>query len=383
MRLLVAMDKFKGSLTAAAAGAAVCRGLQRVFPDDEIDVCPIADGGEGTADAVVAALGGRRVDLLAHDAHGREIRTHYGLVERGGCCEAVMEMSATSGLVQVNDLPLNPAAASSYGTGEMIRDALFRKVGRIIIGIGGSATNDGGMGMALALGHRFLDAHGMPVETLPREFERVRSIARSPLALCEMLVACDVRNPLLGDQGATRVYGPQKGVRDVAFFETRMKKLAEIVARDFGVDYRDIPGAGAAGGLGFGLMSFCGARLVSGFDLVASLIGLAERVALADIVITGEGKIDRQTLNGKGPAGVARMARTTGKKVVALAGVLERSPELIRSFDLLLQSKPNLMSIDEAIKAGGAMLEEKIVESADVLRALAASQSQSIAITNS
>lgn len=368
------MDKFKGSLTAAAAGEAVRRGLERVFPGDELDVCPIADGGEGTADAVIAALGGRRVDLLAHDAHGREIRTHYGLIDREGHREAVMEMSATAGLVQVSDLPLNPATASTHGTGEMIRDAVFRKVSRLIIGIGGSATNDGGMGMAVALGHQFLDAQGRPVTHLPREFERVRSIVRHPVPACEVLVACDVRNPLLGEQGATRVYGPQKGVRDVAFFESRLRKLADMVTRDLGIDCRDVPGAGAAGGLGFGLMSFCGAKLISGFDLVASMIGLAGRIAKADIVITGEGRMDGQTLNGKGPAGVAEMAHRAGRKVVALAGVLERSPELMRSFDLLLQSKPTLMNVGDAMKAGATLLEEKVVESADALRALAATQ---------
>lgn len=373
MRVLIAMDKFKGSLTAAAAGAAVRRGLARVLPEAAVDVCPMADGGEGTAEAVIAALGGRSVDILAHDAQGRELRTSYGTIEREGRQEAVMEMSATAGLVQVSDLPLNPATASTHGTGEMIRDALFRKVARIIIGIGGSATNDGGMGMALALGHEFLDAQGQPVRDLPREFERVRSIRRAELPLCEMLVACDVRNPLLGEHGATRTYGPQKGVRDVAFFEARLKKLADLVARDLGVDHRDEPGAGAAGGLGFGLMSFCGARLVPGFDLVAEIVGLRARIEPADLVITGEGKLDGQTLHGKGPVGVAQMARAAGKKVIGLAGVLERSPELIAAFDLLLQSKPNLMGVDEAMRAGARLLEEKVVESADAIRELAAS----------
>ena len=341
MRILVAMDKFKGSLTAAEAGEAVRRGLARALADTEADVCPIADGGEGTTDAMVMALGGATVTIAAHDAQGREITAAYGVIDRGEGPEAVMEMSATAGLVQVADLPLNPATAGTRGTGEMIRDALSRGVRRIIIGIGGSATNDGGIGMAQALGFTFLDAAGCAVTNLPAEFGLVNSVVRTALPMCEVLVACDVRNPLLGEQGATRVYGPQKGVRDVAFFEARLKKLADLVWRDLGVDFRDDPGAGAAGGLGFGLMSFCGARLVPGFDLIASIIGLEARIAAADAVITGEGKLDGQTLHGKGPAGVAEMARRAGKRVIGLAGVIEHSAELGRAFDLLLQSKPD------------------------------------------
>lgn len=250
----------------------------------------------------------------------------------------------------------------------MIRDALSRGVKRIIIGIGGSATNDGGIGMAQALGCTFLDAAGRPVTNLPRDFEQVESAIRTPLPMCEVLVACDVRNPLLGEQGATRVYGPQKGVSDLAFFEERLRRLADIVARDLGTDFRDEPGAGAAGGLGFGLMSFCGARLVPGFDLIASIIGLESRIAAADLVITGEGKLDGQTLHGKGPVGVAEMARRAGKRVIGLAGVIEQSGELSRAFDLLLQSKPDGMTVAEAMRSGARLLEEKVVESADLIR---------------
>ena len=372
MRILVAMDKFKGSATASAAGEAVRRGLARILPEAVVDVCPVADGGEGTTDAVVTALRGRRVLTLSHDACGREIRANYGLVEREGVREAVMEMSAASGLVLVADRALDPRTASTFGTGELMRDAIFRKVDRIVIGIGGSATNDGGIGMARALGFEFLDSQGRPMDALPRDFEQVRTVRRPLLAMPEVLVACDVSNPLLGEHGATRVYGAQKGVRDVGFFESRLKKLADIVARDLGCDHRAEPGAGAAGGLGFGLMSFCGARLVPGFDLVAEIIGLRARLEQADIVITGEGKLDAQTLHGKGPVGVALMARGAGKKVIGLAGVLERGPGLEGAFDLLLQSKPNLMAVDEAMRQGVALIEEKVVASAEAIRALAA-----------
>ncbi len=372
MRILVAMDKFKGSLTAAQAGEAVRRGLARVLAEAEVDVCPMADGGEGTTDAVVSSLGGERIRIASHDAQGREIVAEYGLIHRGEDTGAVMEMSATAGLVQVSDLPLDPATASTRGTGEMIRDAVVRGVRRIIIGIGGSATNDGGIGMAQVLGFVFRDSEGREVTRLPGDFERVEKITRTSFPKCEVLVACDVRNPLLGGQGATRVYGPQKGVRDFAFFEARLKKLADLVERDLGTDFRDAPGAGAAGGLGFGLMSFCEARLVPGFDLIASIIGLESRIAAADLVITGEGKLDGQTLHGKGPAGVAEMAREAGRKVIGLAGVIEAHVELSRVFDLLLQTKPESMSVEDAMRGGARLLEEKVVAGADLIRGLAA-----------
>ncbi len=371
MRVLIAMDKFKGSLSAAEAGEAVRRGVAHVLPVAEVDVCPIADGGEGTADAVVAALGGERVTLSVHDAQGWGIETQYGIITRDGNREAVMEMSAASGLVQVSDLPLDPLCASTFGTGELMRHAMSRNVARIIIGIGGSATNDGGAGMAVALGHRFLDAHGVPVQNLPRDLERVSRIVRSASPVCEVLVACDVRNPLLGEHGATRVYGAQKGVREFALFESRLACLAEMVRRDLGTDFKDEPGAGAAGGLGFGLMSFCGAQLVPGFDLIAEIIGLRQRVEAADIVITGEGKLDAQTLHGKGPMGVAEMARRAGKGIMGLAGVIEHAPELGAAFDLLLQSKSDAMPVAEAMRAGAALLEQKVVASADAIRELA------------
>lgn len=378
MRILVAMDKFKGSLTAAGACRAVVRGLIRVFPAAVTGECAIADGGEGTTDAVVAAGGGEMVSLETTDAQGRAITAEYGLVrqvQRGGVdVTAVMEMSATAGLVQVSDLPLNPKAAGTRGTGEMIRDALARGVSRIIIGIGGSATNDGGIGMAQALGFVFKDASGQPVENLPAEFERVETIESAPAPRCEVLVACDVRNPLLGDTGATRVYGPQKGVRDFDFFEARLKKLADLVKRDLGIDCRDQPGAGAAGGLGFGLMSFCGGKLVPGFELICSTIGLEAQIASSDLVITGEGKLDGQTLHGKGPVGVAEMARRAGKRVIGIAGVIEESKGLSCAFDLLLQTKPDGMSVAEAMEAGARLVEEKVVASAERIREAARNQ---------
>ena len=370
MRILVALDKFKGSLTAAEAGEAVLRGLMRLGLDAEIDICPIADGGEGTTDAVVTALGGRMECLHTQDAQGREIDAAYGLLTLQEGAVAVMEMSATAGLVQVSDLPLQPHSASTRGTGEMMQHAAARGVSRIIIGIGGSATNDGGIGMGQALGFEFLDSEGVPVHNLPAEFERVQSIRHAPPFPCEVLVACDVKNPLLGERGATRVYGPQKGVQDLDFCEARLTALADLVKRDLGLDARDEPGAGAAGGLGFGLMSFAGARLVPGFEWIADLIGLRRRIAEADLVITGEGRLDGQSLEGKGPVGVAQWARAAGKRVIGLAGGIDSTPALEATFDLLLQCKPESMTVPEAMAQGARLVEEKVVESSDLIREL-------------
>lgn len=343
------MDKYKGSLTAVQAGEAVVRGLARAWPEAEPEICPIADGGEGTTEALVTALKADWVEVRVRDAIGRPVTARYGLTADG---VAVMEMSAASGLAMVSDQPLQPEIASTYGTGEMILDAMKRGAKKIIIGIGGSATNDGGKGMAEALGYRFREA----------------GIIRPPLPDCEVLVACDVDNPLLGEKGATRVYGGQKGVRDFEVFERRMLELADAVALDLGVDYRNVPGAGAAGGLGFGLMSFCDARLKSGFDLVAEATQLEARIKEADLVITGEGRVDAQTLFGKGPAGVALLAQVHGKRVVAIAGSVEDSDAVRQRFDLAYGVKPAEMPLTEAMQRGAELIEETVVRHADRIR---------------
>ncbi|MCE9520291.1 MAG: glycerate kinase [Verrucomicrobia bacterium] len=369
VRILLAFDKFKGSLTAKAASEAVVRGLRRGGVTGEIEICPIADGGEGFTDAVITALGGEWLNAPVHDAQGRKIIARYGLIHREGSTDAVMEMSAASGLALVSDQPLNPHCASTYGTGEMMRHAQQQGVRRIIIGIGGSATNDGGIGMAAALGFRFIDASGNEVSDLPSEWERVIRIERPPTWNSEIIVASDVTNPLLGEQGATRIYGPQKGVTDIAFFEARLQSLADMVQRDLACDHRDIPGAGAAGGLGFGLMSFCGAQLCSGFNLVANITSLRERIAQADLVITGEGRLDAQSLNGKGPVGVAGMARAAGKPVVGIGGLVESRDELMKIFDAIWQAKPEDMPVAEAVTRAAELLEDCVVHHAHFIRA--------------
>lgn len=371
MRILIAIDKFKGSFPATMAAQAIEKALKQSLPEAECDLCPIADGGEGTAEAVIAALNGEWVETTTFDAQNRPVTARYGLVRDAGRLEAIMEMSAASGLAMVSDLPLDPAAASTLGTGLMLQDAIDHKVSRIVIGIGGSATNDAGIGMAAALGLRFLDANGSPLTPIIQNMDKLARIEPCDLWMPEILVACDVNNPLLGLHGCTRVYGPQKGVQDFDFFESRLQRLADIAKRDLGVDHRDVPGAGAAGGLGFGLMTFCGAKLTSGFELIADLVHLRDRIAAADLVITGEGRLDAQTLHGKGPIGVADLARALGKPVAAFAGAIEAEAQLRTRFDLLCAIKPKAMPLAEAMQRGPELLEAAVLKQTSALRALA------------
>jgi glycerate kinase len=368
MRILIANDKFKGSLPAEKAGFHIKNSLGTVFPGAEFDLCPIADGGEGTAMAMTTALAGEWIKAQTQDAYGRPVQAPFGWVP--GSATAIMEMSSASGLAMVQDIELKPFKASTLGTGVLIDSALRKGARRILIGIGGSATNDGGLGVALALGYKFKKAGQPFAPTLETLLEADQIEKPTTLPSCELIVACDVDNPLLGPRGATRVYGPQKGVRDFAWFEQRLGHLADLARRDLGVDPRDVPGAGAAGGLGFGLMAFLGGRLVSGFDMVASQIDLEARVASADLVITGEGRLDEQSLQGKGPVGVARLARRLGRKIVGVAGSVDDSPGLRAQFDLLIGIKPASMPLDEAMRRTGELIESAVSAHAAPLRAL-------------
>jgi glycerate 2-kinase len=370
MRILIAIDKFKGSIPATVAAQAIASALKQTLPEATCDLCPIADGGEGTAEAVVTALNGDWCETATFDAQNRPVTARYGLVRADGKLEAIMEMSAASGLAMVSDLPLNPATASTYGTGLMLLDAMKRGVQRIVIGIGGSATNDAGIGMAAALGYRFLDASGQLLEPIIANMDRLAKIEKPDAPCPEILVACDVNNPLLGPHGCTRIYGPQKGVTDFEYFENRLLHLAEIAKRDLGVDHRDVAGVGAAGGLGFGLKTFCGAKLTSGFELIADLVHLRERIAAADLVITGEGRLDAQTLHGKGPMGVADMAREVGKPVAAFAGAIEAEDQLRTRFDLLCAIKPKEMPLAEAMQRGPELLEAAVIAQSPAIRDL-------------
>lgn len=368
MRILIANDKFKGSLASEKTGFHLKKGLQSVFPEAAFDLCPIADGGEGTALAMTTALAGEWVETRTQDAHGRPIQAQFGWIPSSAT--AAMEMSVASGLAIVQDLELNPLKASTLGTGILLQSALRRGAKRILIGIGGSATNDGGLGVALALGYRFKRQGKDFSPTLETLLDADQLVRPATLPTCEVIVACDVDNPLLGPRGATRVYGPQKGVRDFVWFERRLEHLADLARRDLGADPRGAPGAGAAGGLGFGLMAFLGGRLVSGFDMVATQIGLEARVAAADLVVTGEGRLDEQSLQGKGPVGVARLARRLGKKVVGVAGSVADSAALRTQFDLLIGIKPAAMPLAEAMRRTGELIECAVRAHAAPLRAL-------------
>lgn len=367
MHILLAPDKFKGSLTGAEAAAAMEAGLRDSWLAHErgpltFERLPMADGGEGTAESIHDALGGEWVPVTVRDPMGRPVKSRYALVEQEGAWVAVFEMSAASGLWMVRPEDRDLPRASTFGTGELLRHAL-REGGaeRVLIGIGGSATNDGGVGLAAALGFRFLDDAGADLEPVPANLDRLARILPPEPPLpgnVPITVACDVRNPLLGERGATRIYGPQKGLRDEAEWtrlEAGLTRLADVCAQTFGHDPRDVPGAGAAGGLGFGLMAFCRATLRPGFDLVAELLRLEEAIGRADLVFTGEGSLDAQTLEGKAPVGVAALARKHGRPVVAIGGRV--ALEDASAFDAVA-----------ALPAGPMTMAESTAQAAELLR---------------
>ena len=323
MKILIAPDKFKGSLSAREVAQNIATGLREVLPEAKIDIVPMADGGEGTAEVICDALEGSWVTCQARDPLGREINCRYACIENEKL--AVMEMSEAAGMRRVQPDERDVDLASTFGVGEMLLETTRHGAREIIIGLGGSATNDGGFGMARALGFRFFEEHEQEKELKGKVSELVkleRIVSPLQLVLPEIIAAADVRNPLLGESGATRVFGPQKGATEdkIDILERALTRLADVVSRDLGVDYRDEPGAGAAGGLGFGLMSFCGAKIRPGFDVVAEAVELKAKMKDVDLVVTGEGSLDRQTLEGKTPAGVARFARQLGKRVFAIVG---------------------------------------------------------------
>ena len=371
MRILIAPDKFKGSLNAREVAENIAKGLRDALPDAKIDIVPMADGGEGTAEAICEARGRSWLKCKAHDPVGREIEARYAWIEDGKL--AVMEMSEAAGMRRLSESERDPVRATTFGLGEMILDAASRGANEIIIGLGGSATNDGGSGMARALGFRFDYEHEPEQEKDGECVTDLVNLSRiekpEDLKLPKIIAAVDVQNPLLGENGATRVFGPQKGASEdeLNVLERALTRLADVVAEEFGFDYRDRPGAGAAGGLGFGLMSFCGATIRPGFDVVAEAVGLESKVKGVDVVITGEGSLDRQTLEGKTPAGVARLARKLGKKVFAIAGRYEGNQQVQELFDEVYQLARSGMSEKEQMKRAGELLREKAQEFAKSL----------------
>ncbi|MCE9615122.1 MAG: glycerate kinase [Lentisphaerae bacterium] len=334
MTIAIAPDSFKGTLTAPQAAACMARGLVRAIPKVRTRLIPMADGGEGTVAAVVGATGGRLVRRRVRDPLGRPVRATFGLSGDGRT--AVIEMSEASGLVRLAPGERNPLMTSTAGTGDLIRAALDLGARHLLIGIGGSATNDGGTGMARALGVRFVDRAGRELREGGGALGRLARIDMSGcdarLLKARIRVACDVDNPLCGREGASRVYGPQKGGTPamVATLDANLRRLAAIVRRDLGVEMLHVPGGGAAGGLGAGLMAFAGGTLRKGVEIVIDCVGLAKRLDGCDVVITGEGRMDGQTARGKTPAGVARVAKQLGLPVIAICGMLGPGVEAVR-----------------------------------------------------
>jgi glycerate 2-kinase len=390
MRILIAPDKFKGTLSAREVAENIAAGLREVLPEAKIDIVPMADGGEGTAEVISEALSGSWLKCKAHDPLGREIEARYGWIDPPSPRLrrdklAVMEMSEAAGMRRLSANELDPLRANTFGVGEMILDAARRGAQEIIVGLGGSATNDGGFGMARALGFRFLSGE-KALSGAVSELQKLTRIeipvaagvspakslesqpARLPPQL-KIIAAVDVRNPLLGDNGATRVFGPQKGASEdtIDMLERALTTLADVVAKEFGFDYRDEPGAGAAGGLGFGLMSFCGARIRPGFDVVAGSIGFESKMKDVDLVITGEGSLDRQTLEGKTPAGVACLARKLGKPVFAIVGRATDDRQVREIFDGVYQNTRPGMSEKENMAHAAELLRENARELAKAL----------------
>jgi glycerate kinase len=365
MRIVIAPDKFKGTLNAREVAQNITKGLLDVLPDAQIEIVPMADGGEGTAEAICGARGCSWLECKAHDPLGRQIDGRYGWIDQERL--AVMEMSEAAGMRRLSESERDPIRVTTFGVGEMSLDATKRGAKDIIIGLGGSATNDGGFGMARALGFKFLREGKRKIQSIA-ELPLLERIERpKELELPHIVAAVDVKNPLLGENGATRVFGPQKGASkgDLETLEHALTKLADVVATEFGFDHRNRAGTGAAGGLGFGLLSFCGATIRPGFEVVAEAVGLESKVKNADLVITGEGSLDRQTLEGKTPAGVAGLARKLHKPVFAIVGRATENREVRDLFDGIYENARPGMSQQENMKRAAELLRENARELAE------------------
>lgn len=359
MKIVIAPDSYKESLSALEVATAIEQGFREVFPSAQYVKLPVADGGEGTVEAMVAATCGRIVHVPVTGPLGERVDGFYGL--SGDEQSAFIEMAAASGLELVAPSQRNPLKTTSWGTGELIRHALDVGVKHIIIGIGGSATNDGGAGMVQALGARLLDAEGRPIGPGGSELERLAQIDRSSLdrrlADCRIEVACDVTNPLTGEEGASAVFGPQKGATAemIVMLDNALAHYAKVIARDLDIDVLNLAGGGAAGGMGAALYAFCGAQLRQGIEIVTDALHLDEQVADADLVITGEGRIDSQTIHGKVPVGVAKVAKRFNKPVIGIAGSLTADVGVVHDhgIDAVFSVIYTICSLEDALENAG------------------------------
>lgn len=355
MKIVIAPDSYKESMSAQDVAAQIEKGFRDVFPDACYVKLPVADGGEGTVEAMVAATNGRIVNVKVTGPLGDNIAAFFGL--SGDEKTAFIEMAAASGLEQVPAQQRNPLLTTSYGTGELIRCALDHGVEHCIIGIGGSATNDGGAGMAQALGAKLLDASGSQIGFGGGELDKLASIDIGELDArikkCRFEVACDVTNPLTGEQGASAIFGPQKGATDqmIEQLDNALGHYAEVIRHDLDTDVEQVPGAGAAGGMGAALLAFCSADLRQGIEIVTEALGLDEIVRDASLVITGEGRIDSQTIHGKVPIGVARVAKRYDKPVIGIAGSLTADVGVVHEhgLDAVFSVLYHICSLEEAL----------------------------------
>jgi len=374
MKIVIAPDSFKGSLTALQVSDAVEQGFKRIFPNAPIEKVPMADGGEGTVQSLVDATGGQLLTESVTDPLGGRVEANYGILGDG--VTAVIEMAAASGLPLVPLDKRNPMLTTTYGTGELIKAALERGCRKFIIGIGGSATTDGGAGVAQALGVKLLDASGKDIAFGGIGLSNLTKIDISTIderiAETETVVACDVDNPLTGPRGAARVYGPQKGAtpEQVELLDKYLGHFADIVKRDLGKDVKETPGAGAAGGLGAGLMAFLNAELKSGIDIVIEASNLRERMKGADLVVTGEGQLDEQTAYGKTPTGVSRVAEEMGIPVLAIAGGIKPGAETSyeEGIDAMMSIAPGPISLEEAIKRASELVADTAERAARIIK---------------
>ena len=356
MKIVVAPDSFKGSLSALQAAEAIEQGIGRVFPDANVVKIPMADGGEGTVQSLVDATGGQLLTERVVDPLGYEIEAEYGIL--GDRTTAVIEMAAASGLTLVPFDRRDPFVTTTYGTGQLIRAALNRGCEKLIIGIGGSATNDGGAGMAEALGVKLLTADGESISPGGRGLGALDTINRagldSRLGATATVVACDVDNPLTGTNGAAHVYGPQKGATPdmVETLDENLERFASIVQRDTGRSVGNVPGSGAAGGLGAGLIAFLNAELKSGVEIVIEAVQLEQQLEGASFVVTGEGEINFQTVFGKTPVGVAKLAKKYGIPVIAIAGSIADGADEVHEagIDAVIDIVPTPMPLESAVR---------------------------------
>lgn len=360
MKIVVAIDSFKGSLTSLEAGEAVKKAALRLSRSTEVSVRPLADGGEGTVEALCSGLGGKLVSVSVTGPLGKKVNAEYCILPDG--VTAVIEMAAAGGITLVPENERNPLSTTTFGVGEMIKDAIMKGCRRFIVGIGGSATNDGGMGMLSALGFQFLDAEGKMVDNCGRGLEKLSVIrtenALKELSECSFRVACDVTNPLCGENGCSAVYGPQKGATPeiVAAMDGWLARYAELAKSVSDSTDPDFPGTGAAGGLGFAFKTFLGATLQSGIEIILDETHLEDYIKDSDLVVTGEGRLDSQTVMGKAPIGVARLAKKHGKRVIAFSGCVTEDAEIINEhgIDAFFPILRSVVSLEEALDKNNA-----------------------------